>query len=211
MRQRHLVLVLVIAGHALIVAYLLRHLDSIVAQPERNSSQLLLLDLSSPKRSPPVTPLDAVQTEKTIARGRRTPRPKDSISSDARSIADAPAPLNSSTAEALTDWYEEAEQVAKSQAELILKDLKHVCDEAALRGEYPQGCRKYKKPDAWKPEPRKFGIAGLLPYVRLGKRCIVGLGFFGCGVGKLPEADKHVLDDMREPDRPRSSAPDRND
>ena len=109
------------------------------------------------------------------------------------------------------DWSQEAQHVANSQAESIFKELKHLCDEAALRGEQPPGCRKYKSPDAWVPEPKKFGIAGGLPYVRLGKRCVLGLGFFGCGVGKLPEPNAHILDDMRDPDRPRSSVPDSNE
>jgi hypothetical protein len=109
------------------------------------------------------------------------------------------------------DWDQEAQRVANSQADSIFKELKHLCDEAALRGEQPPGCRRYKKPDPWVAEPKKFGFAGGLPFVRLGKRCVLGLGFFGCGVGKLPEANGHVLDDMRDPDRPRSSVPDPNE
>ena len=109
------------------------------------------------------------------------------------------------------DWAEQQEAVAKDQAGSLLKELKRTCHEAELRGEVRLECRKYKKPDAWAPEPRKFGIEGGLPYVRLGKRCVLGLGFFGCAVGALPDADGHVLDDMRDPDRPRSSVPDPND
>jgi hypothetical protein len=35
----------------------------------------------------------------------------------------------------------------------------------------------------------------------------VGLGFFGCGFGKPPEANQHLFDAMRDPDRPHSSVP----
>jgi hypothetical protein len=44
--------------------------------------------------------------------------------------------------------------------------------------------------------------------VRIGKRCVVGLDFSGCQIGKLPEADGTLFDDMRDPDRPRGSVPD---
>lgn len=51
----------------------------------------------------------------------------------------------------------------------------------------------------WKAEPKRAGFSGGLPYVRLGKRCVVGLPFFGCAIGKLPEANhelfKHMHDD----------------
>jgi hypothetical protein len=49
---------------------------------------------------------------------------------------------------------------------------------------------------------------GLIPYVRLGKRCVIALGAFGCAIGKLPEADGTLFDDMRDPNRPTSSVPD---
>ncbi|HEY2662944.1 MAG TPA: hypothetical protein VGI47_01290, partial [Candidatus Binataceae bacterium] len=78
-------------------------------------------------------------------------------------------------------------------------------------GEEPPGCHRYRKPDPWSPEPKKFGFAGALPYMRLGKHCVIGLGFFGCGVGPFPEANGHVLDDRRDPDRPRSSVADPNE
>ena len=46
-----------------------------------------------------------------------------------------------------------------------------------------------------------------LPYMELGKRCVIGLGFFGCGIGKLPEPDGTLFDDMDDPNRPRDSVP----
>ena len=72
--------------------------------------------------------------------------------------------------------------------------------------------REKKKPPhefQWNPEPKKAGLAGgFIPYVRLGKRCVVGLGFWGCALGKLPEANSHLFDEMTNPDRLRSSVPD---
>jgi hypothetical protein len=37
---------------------------------------------------------------------------------------------------------------------------------------------------------------------------VVGLGFFGCALGKKPEANGHLFDGMHDPDRQRSSVPD---
>jgi hypothetical protein len=48
---------------------------------------------------------------------------------------------------------------------------------------------------------------GPLPVVKVGKRCIVTIGFFGCNLSELPETNSHLLDDMRKPDRPDSSVP----
>lgn len=60
----------------------------------------------------------------------------------------------------------------------------------------------------WDPEPSRVGVAGGLPFVRLGKRCVVGLGFFGCAIGDLPEANGRLFEGMRDPDRHESSVPD---
>ncbi len=57
-------------------------------------------------------------------------------------------------------------------------------------------------------EDRRVIWAGLLPAFRVGKRCVVTLGFFACDLNEIPEANSHLLDDMRSPDRPRSSVPD---
>ncbi|MGD9598213.1 MAG: hypothetical protein AB7G76_11665 [Steroidobacteraceae bacterium] len=64
-----------------------------------------------------------------------------------------------------------------------------------------------RKSFEWNPEPGRGGFAAGLPYVRLGKRCVVGLGFFGCAMGELPKANGELLDDMDAPERDRSSVP----
>jgi hypothetical protein len=207
--RRNAVFVVVILGHAMLIVVFLRPDLLTKDQLAKNASSLLLLDLSIPM--PPrnaVPPPEAVTKEHEAKKLPLSDRAKvDSASLDSGAISSLDTPPSPPG----IDWYQQGQQVATSQAELIFKELKSLCDEAALRGEHRPECRKYKKPDAWVPEPKKFGISGGLPYVRLGKRCVLGLGFFGCGVGKLPEADGHVLDDMRDPDRPRSSVPDPNE
>ena len=49
---------------------------------------------------------------------------------------------------------------------------------------------------------------GPLPYLRIGKRCIIILPFFGCGIGELPKANGHLFDGMSDPERQKSSVPD---
>jgi hypothetical protein len=78
-------------------------------------------------------------------------------------------------------------------------------------GEHPPSPftpKKKPKEFEWDPEPDRAGFAeGFIPYVRIGQRCVVGLGFFGCNLSKLPEANSHLFDGMHDPDRQRSSVP----
>lgn len=65
------------------------------------------------------------------------------------------------------------------------------------------------KPKAfgWDPSPGKVGISGGLPYVEVGKRCVIGLGFFGCAIGELPAPNGELFEGMDDPNRDRSSVP----
>lgn len=104
------------------------------------------------------------------------------------------------------DWQREAERSARITVEQGAKSReKHI-------GQHPPSpFREKKKPKEfeWDPEPDKAGFAaGFIPYVRIGQRCVVGLGFFGCNLSKLPEANSHLFDGMHDPDRQRSSVPD---
>ncbi len=193
-------------GHVLFVMLLLRLDFSPTLRLEHDTSPILLLDLSS-SANPTARTFDASQAARPRTNSPKSPGAEISVGVNAPYDAGAAASPDALTVEPPVDWREVAEQVAKSQAKSIFKELKHQCNEAALRGEFLPECRKYKKSDAWVPVPRTFGIAGGLPYVRLGKRCIIGLGFFGCAVGKGPDANGRLFDDMREPDRPQSFVP----
>jgi hypothetical protein len=185
--------------HALLVALALRHQEtSNVAQ---NNASLIFL--TSPAPVPPPSGALPAQNNGAPSAAASPKRSERSAGDFSISLDAQTTPLSGELPLRLgADWDIEASTIANSQASAIFKELKHLCDEAA-------------KPPPWDPEPNKFGLTdgpGLrLPFVRLGKRCVLGLGFFGCGVGKLPEANGHVLDDFRDPDRPRSSVPDPND
>jgi hypothetical protein len=109
------------------------------------------------------------------------------------------------------DWRLEAERVARAAVEQMDQREKRRCEYSSAP-EHPgvslPKCSDDTPEFHWDPEPKAAGFIGILPYVRLGKRCIVGLGFFGCAIGALPEADGHLFDHMDDSDRDRISVPD---
>lgn len=213
-RRRHAILGLVIVVHVMLVALALRHQETIIAAHENQASLIFLTSPAPVPQHSPDLPIKSKELPSAAASPKRVERSTGnfSISLDTQTapfIGELPLRLG-------VDWDDEASTVVNSQAVSIFKELRHLCEEAEKRRDPPPpGCRRYRKPPPWDPEPKKFGLTdgpGLrLPYVRLGKRCVLGLGFFGCGFGKLPEANGHVFDDFRDPDRPRSSVPDPND
>jgi hypothetical protein len=108
------------------------------------------------------------------------------------------------------DWHGEIERAAKEAAASVPKEqLRLPCRAPRKFGDPPQtDCRPPPKLTEWEPEPPLAGFAGGLPFVRLGTRCAIGLGFFGCGIGEKPKPNGEVFKSMDDPDRPRSSVPD---
>ena len=221
--RRHAVLGLVIAVHALLVALALRHHEALKILREHTIS-LIFLNAPAPVPPPVAAPPDKTRDAPSAAPSKRAAKDKAEKDRDAEQDAgDFAISLDTQDATPAgelplrlgIDWDNEASTVADAQAVSIFRELKALCDQAAKRGDPPPpGCRKHRIPPAWEPQPKQFGFTdgpGLrLPYMRMG-RCVVGLGFFGCGFGKRPEANGHVFDDFRDPDRPRSSVPDPND
>ena len=101
------------------------------------------------------------------------------------------------------DWAREATLAARRHSEAP--------PPAATFSEPPpkprEPCRV--KPWKWKPEEKRAGIAPL-PYVVIGKRCIIGLGFFGCSLGEPAEVASDQLDDYKKGDGAGPSVPDPN-
>ena len=69
-------------------------------------------------------------------------------------------------------------------------------------------CPRQPSDTEWKAEPKQYGFAGGLPFVRLGKRCVLGLGFFGCALGDPPPANIHLLNGRDPATESDSSVPD---
>ena len=190
----------VLGGHVLLIALFpgLRSRD--VPQPDAESrSVLTLLDLSTVEEveKPPVEAPKPIVSGVTVP-----PEPSSAITSDDST------PQESEPSKAPVDWYAEAEHVAKDKAAELIAKRPRPCEDSPRPGSLRAKCKRDGTQAHWEPEPKKFGVEGGLPYIRLGKRCLVGLGFFGCALGKLPEADGTLFDGMKDQDWDHSSVPD---
>jgi hypothetical protein len=213
--SRFTVLAIVVGGHVLLV---MLFANSRPAETRASSSSgeaqepLVLLSLVPESESPATA--EEPPPEPVMASAGAIFAPEDMRSEIPSAIPDPSAgssgraSIEELLGDPLIDWEREAQEAAKGMAPgLIRKQLKD-CEEAKKHNKYPPGC---KKPASayephWQPEEKRAGFAPL-PYVRIGKRCVVGLGFFGCTLGKLPDADGSVFENMYDTNRPRSSVP----
>jgi hypothetical protein len=106
------------------------------------------------------------------------------------------------------DWYREADEVVRGTDFAALALKQSGCDESHRPGSLRPKCEKGREPYRWDPEPKRAGFSRGIPYVRLGKHCVVALGGFGCAIGKLPKEGGDLLERMRDADHPTSSVPD---
>ena len=124
----------------------------------------------------------------------------------------APAPPAASTAitgvtEApKVNWTSESTLAARRAADrLATEQTTFSAPPKAL----PKPCVPRKSSMEWNgAEDRSVTWFGPFPVFKIGKRCVVTIGAFACNLGEIPEANSHLLDDMRAPDRPESSVPD---
>jgi hypothetical protein len=122
------------------------------------------------------------QTPAAVNRRRRDTAPESALPADPP-LSTAPTP----------DWHAAAERAAQratsgnpNQTHLF------VSPESPYRD-----CQRRKNNFEWKPDAHRTGWANGLPYVRMGKRCVVGLGFFGCALDpELPPPDGELFEDM---------------
>jgi hypothetical protein len=140
-----------------------------------------------PERPQEPAPLPQPEQRIAIQQATRSPTPEaappnellpDQSESATTSDVDAPAP-------AALDWRREAVTAARN-----------VVEQRRPRDTFSEPLPEPRKPCKieqwqWSPEEKKAGLAPL-PYVVVG-RCVVGLGFFGCGFGEPPEIDTSAL------------------
>lgn len=108
------------------------------------------------------------------------------------------------------DGFAEVGQVAESKAAEMMARQDKSCEGRKRPGSLLPKCQKDRPHRQWQPEPKRAGISGGLPYVRLGERCAFALIFIGCTFGKRPGPESYA-EDMRDPDRPGSSVPELED
>ena len=194
--------IVALVGHALLYLLFVR----LAGPPERQryavagQPSVVMLDLSRPVEEPVAPPEPARAARPGVAppaerrRAEASPLPNTAI------IEPATAPA------APVDWDNEARTAARAATDGSDKPTTRQFGEPLKK---PRGkCEKRASSFEWNPEPKKAGFAGILPYVRLGKRCVVGLGFFGCTLGAPPEPNSHLFDDMSDPDHITTSVPD---
>jgi hypothetical protein len=195
-----LVWAIIIGGHALLILVFTsgKRQEQQVSTDAPSSGVLVLLDLPTEAAvSEPVPESPQLASVPVVI----TPQFPDSTAitlPPEEAVPERPA----------IDWKLEAER----SAHLTVERERNARRTEKRIGEHPPSpFREKKKPKEfpWDPEPKKAGLAGgFIPYVVIGQRCVVGLGFFGCALGKKPEANGHLFDGMHDPDRQRSSVPD---
>lgn len=196
---RVIVLFLVAGVHTLLfvlLSYSRPALRTAAAPGERGKAVLFLIESPPPTAGPSKSAQGVSAPPPTEKPGLRAILPAE------EQPASAPAQ------DPQVDWRLEAQRAAQDMAPALTEQERRKCLNPEPPGLPPPHCRKRNYEADWEPEPKRVGVDGLLPYVRVGKRCVIGLGFFGCAVGKLPEADGDLFEDMTDPNRPRSSAPD---
>jgi hypothetical protein len=189
----------ILAGHGLLLVIVLRiENQARISSPEiAGAGSFVWLSLS-----PPIVESVAIQpvpvTPRALHRARQPESPLQ--------IQPITAPVTTPR----VDWSHEAAvsgaAIADAEATAASKPGTFSPPPRVVR----KPCQPKKSSMEWK-EPR-VGMAGSegglhLPFVAVGKRCVIGLGFFGCNLGELPEPNSHLLDDMHDPDRSRSSIP----
>lgn len=172
------------------------------------SSSLQMLTLTQrPDDTKPGTDshsLEQIHPRLRPSRSRVRPSAEPAAISLTPQFEDSPAVQDSPP----VDWSLEGERAAELTIKEMAQKEKRRCDDSEVPNPLLPKCDQHRPQFGWAPNPKKAGFIGVLPYVRLGKQCILGLGFFGCAVGKLPDANSHLLDHMDDPDRSRESVPD---
>lgn len=192
--RRMIVSVAVLALHCLLVLLLLARqpITRIFATDDR-SSVLFLIETPRPRET--TRPAQAPMTQRTPA-VIDEPSPGEQITTEPALPASS-API---------DWSAQAAEAAAAVVDKAIRQETRKCDPSDSPNSFLPRCNPPSHEFEWSPEP-KVGFSGGLPYVRLGKRCAVGLGFFGCGIGRLPPANGDLFEGMSDPERDRSSVP----
>ena len=188
----------VAVGHVLVVLLVatsrLRAPEIVSARDHTLAPYLLLEWLPQPVAPPP---------EPATPRHTRAARATESPPIDPSRGIQSAAPV---AAAPRIDWDREAERVGRAGATLLTPDTRR-CDDTDRPGSMLPRCTPRVEPFEWNTEPNVINFAGGIPYVRVGNMCVVGLGFFACGLGAPPAANGHLLDEMKNPNRSRESVP----
>jgi len=192
--QRSVAFVVVVALHLLFLLLLwIREPLTLGVTDEAPSSVLFFVD--TPK--PTVTTAPPVQS--SSAQPARIAIDEPSLPEE---TSTAPEP---STPSATIDWTAQASAAAAAVVDKAIHEETRKCDPSDSPKSFLPPCHPKTRKFEW-AEPRA-GFSGGLPYVRVGERCVIALGFFGCGFGAKPPANGDLFEGMDDPERDRSSVP----
>jgi hypothetical protein len=187
---------LVAAGHVIVLLLILtdrpRPPGAADARwPERLSLRLI--------EAPPVR-----QPPNTVPTGLRRIAPAAAVLPLQAAV---PQPAAAGAISPHIDWEREAERAGKSGAALLPPKSRN-CEDTRAPGSMLPRCRDSGRPFEWNPEHGTVEWSGGLPFVHVGKTCVIGLGFFACGIGGPPPANGHLFDQLHDPDRVTDSVAD---
>ena len=198
-QQRYVVTAAILGLHALLIGLLIAATMRLHRPRVADEEPLIVQYFEPPARAP-------VPSPQAPAQPHREPEWPDR---SAPVLPEAPASI---TPEPLppVDW----DRDARSAADTIVADMARRehrwCDDSGKPGSWRPKCKKHPPAFGWSDQHRA-GFTNGLPYIRLSKRCMVVAGFLGCALGTLPEANGHLFDGLKDPDRDRSSVPDLRD
>lgn len=197
--RQGVVIVAVLALHVLfLLALLMRGTVRVIAQgsTHRDSELFFIADQTRPEAvhppasiTPSQPPLRFVPPTTIIESGSGEP---------ASSVT---PPVGAPT----IDWRTQAARSATAAVDQAIRQETRDCDPSERPNSFLPPCTRREHKFEW-AEPR-VGFSGGLPFIRLGERCAVGLGFFGCGFGAKPPANGELFEHMDDPERDRSSVP----
>jgi len=197
-QQRCAVAAAILGVHTLVVGLLLQSRHALRSAPAQDERLIYLTDLAPPP--PPARPQPgALHSRPSAAQPSSAAPASPEARASAITLPQEPARI---------DWDLAAVVAADDLVDEILQHEGRKCDDSDKPGSGLPKCKKPRSHFEWSEEPKRAGFENGLPYVRLGKHCILILGLVGCALGAEPAANGHLFDDLKDPDRDRSSVPD---
>jgi hypothetical protein len=198
--RRVVTLVAVAALHAALLIMLLSRPST--PRPAETAGRSTVLFMIERPMAPPITaPPITAQMRSPI-----TQRTRENLERMNVTDQTSPAPsIEASPSAPEVDWNVQASQAAAAVIDRAIRQETRECDPSNTPNSFLPPCKKREHKLEW-AEPR-VGFSGGLPYVRIGEKCVIGLGFMGCAFGATPPANGALFEAMRDPERDRSSVP----
>jgi hypothetical protein len=194
--QRYAVAAATLGLHALLVGFLIATTLRLHRSRGADEEPLYVRYFEPAARTPSTSPESPTRPR---AEPPRLERSESAAHEAAGAITVEPLPP--------VDW----ERDARSAADTIVADMARRehrwCNDSDKPGSWLPKCKRHPPAFGWSDNHRA-GFTNGLPYIRLGRRCMLVAGFLGCALGALPEANGHLFDGLKDPDRDRSSIPD---